>query len=294
MLYIYRTQASTGARDLAEAVTRNCRSLTDLHQAHYQTGVRAGDSVVCWGATFAGVAGVKSLNNKPFSTKFTDAQRLKTAGVATVEVSQLQPQAVAMEDPAIPIFESALLQAAEFRNTRLARSRPFRDGVTLFQRTLNDLLTATNQPAPVAQPQGEWVGRRFNHVGGNDLLRPAADPEYFVKKENIVEEYRVHSFLGKSIRAGVKKHREGFAHPNPWIRSYDGGWRIVYDGFKSKESMRGLAAKAVEALGLDFGAVDIGKKADGTLIVLEVNRAPGLEGGTTEAYAKAIEGWLTA
>ncbi len=131
-----------------------------------------------------------------------------------------------------------------------------------------------------------------NHIGGNDLLTPPGAPDFYSKKETLVEEYRIHIFNGQSIRAGVKVKREGFANPHAWVRSFEGGWRIKYDDFKSKKAMRLIAAKAVEALGLNFGAVDLGKRADGTYVVLEVNRAPGVEGGTTEAYAKAVSKWI--
>jgi glutathione synthase/RimK-type ligase-like ATP-grasp enzyme len=56
--------------------------------------------------------------------------------------------------------------------------------------------------------------------------------------------------------------------------------------------MREIAAAAVTALGLDFGAVDLAQRPDGTLFVLEVNRAPGVEAGTAVAYAQAIQRWL--
>jgi hypothetical protein len=151
-----------------------------------------------------------------------------------------------------------------------------------------------------------WFGRSYFHVGGNDLLTPVTQPDFWVKRENILEEYRIHSFLGKSIRAGKKIVREGYSLneaevnasngqlklASSWIRSFDGGWRICYDGFQSKKAMRELAHKAVETLGLDFGAVDIGKLDNGNLIVLEVNRAPGLEGGSVEQYAKHVKGWV--
>lgn len=152
----------------------------------------------------------------------------------------------------------------------------------------------------------EWFGRSNFHVGGNDLLTPTTAPDFWVKREDIVEEYRIHSFLGKSIRAGKKIVREGYSLDqaavdasngtlklaSSWIRSFDGGWRICYDNFQSKKAMREIAHKAVEALGLDFGAVDIAKCANGNLIVLEVNRAPGLEGGSVEQYAKHVKGWV--
>lgn len=150
------------------------------------------------------------------------------------------------------------------------------------------------------------IGRSYNHVGGNDLLTPVARPDFWVRKLNIVEEYRIHSFLGKSIRAGKKIVREGYSLDktavdasngtlklaSSWIRNFDGGWRICYDNFQSNKEMRKLAHSAVEALKLDFGAVDIGKLDDGSLIVLEVNRAPGLEGGSIDQYAKHVKDWV--
>lgn len=134
-----------------------------------------------------------------------------------------------------------------------------------------------------------WLPRLNNHVGGNDLLNPPTNADFWVAKEDLVEEYRIHSFAGRSIRAGVKVPREGFPNPHSWIRSFDGGWKINYDNFKSTKEMRALAHKAVKVLGLTFGAVDIGKRRDGKLIVLECNRAPGLEGNTIGAYASAIK-----
>jgi hypothetical protein len=137
----------------------------------------------------------------------------------------------------------------------------------------------------------EWVPRTFHHVGGNDLIKPPYKPDFWVKKENFVREFRVHSFASKSIRAGVKVHREGFANPSPWIRSFDAGWRINYDNFSSTKQLRSLAHKACKTMNLVFGAVDIAEKADGTMVVLEINRAPGIEGNSIPAYCAAIQKW---
>ena len=97
---------------------------------------------------------------------------------------------------------------------------------------------------------------------------------------------------GRRARSGLLGANGREAHP--WIRSYEGGWRVLYDGISSKKKHRELAHRAVAALGLDFGAVDIGEAANGTLTVLEVNRAPGIEGGTVDAYAKALKGLMGA
>jgi hypothetical protein len=142
-------------------------------------------------------------------------------------------------------------------------------------------------------PAEVWVARRNDHVGGNDLLRDLTVGDYWSRKEDIAQEYRLHIFQGKSIRAGQKIHREDFpSEPHPWVRSFEAGWRINYNGFQSTRAMREIAAAAVTALGLDFGAVDLAQRPDGTLFVLEVNRAPGVEAGTAVAYAQAIQRWL--
>jgi hypothetical protein len=169
-------------------------------------------------------------------------------------------------------------------------------------RAFTDLYATLRVPPPAAPPvvNVTWLGRALHHVGGNDLLNPDPNPGYFVKKEAFVKEVRIHSFLGKSIRAGVKGLREGFTTTlgvggqlaSDWVRSWDGGWRIHYDGVSSKKKHRDLAHAAVKALGLDFGAVDIGERADGSVLVLEVNRAPGLAEGTIDVYANAIRGWI--
>jgi hypothetical protein len=147
------------------------------------------------------------------------------------------------------------------------------------------------QPAVLAET---WLARRSNHVGGDDLLAEIAQGDFYSQKEDITEEYRLHMFDKKSLRAGKKVQRparpDGSA-PHPWIRSFDAGWIIQYDGFRSTREQRTLAAAALRALNLDFAAVDIGKKRDGSLIVLEVNRAPGVEGNTINAYARKIISW---
>jgi hypothetical protein len=131
-----------------------------------------------------------------------------------------------------------------------------------------------------------WIGRSFYHHGGSDLLRV----NFYVKRENLVKEYRLHSFRGKSIRAGIKRSVGEESHS--WIRSLQSGWKIFYDGVSVRQRHRDLAHQAISALGLDFGAVDLGEREDGSLIVLEVNRAPGLDGGTIDAYAQAVRRWI--
>lgn len=128
----------------------------------------------------------------------------------------------------------------------------------------------------------EWLVRDASHRGGQDLLKD----RLLVVKEPIVEEYRVHSWMGKSLRTAVKVPARPDHHP--WIRSHLSGWKFSYDPDRIPKGIRKLAHQAVQALGLDFGAVDLGQLEDGTFMVLEVNSAPGLEGQTFDRYAEAI------
>ena len=54
------------------------------------------------------------------------------------------------------------------------------------------------------------------------------------------------------------------------------------------DTLKEAAVKAVNSLGLDFGAVDICEDEEGNPYVFEVNTAPGIEGTTVEKYHTAF------
>lgn len=94
-----------------------------------------------------------------------------------------------------------------------------------------------------------------------------------------VKEFRCHIFNGKSIRLSEKSFDEEL-----------GDYVTIKPTYR-KKPMREAAKKAVGALGLDFGAVDI--LSDGEQVwVLEVNAAPGLGGSTPRVYSEAINEYL--
>jgi len=288
MIYVYRRASSSGARELVDALME-AGLPSKRWSDKWKRTPKAGDRILCWGEGLDR-ADLTILNGAPVVSKLTDALKLASENISTIEVSRARPENRPV-DVVGPAHRAALDAAQEFAEHQ---GVPLREAVVEARDYFTRLIEALDAPAA---PVSVWLGRKSNHVGGMDLLNPPDRPDYWVKQVKLVEEYRLHIFQGKSIRAGIKVPREGFSGPgqppaHAWVRSYEGGWRIRYDDFKSSKKMRELAAGAVKALNLDFGAVDLGKREDGNLMVLEVNRAPGLEGGTVEAYVEAIQKWV--
>jgi RimK-like ATP-grasp domain len=107
-------------------------------------------------------------------------------------------------------------------------------------------------------------------------------------------EFRVHVFKGEVIDYIEKKKKlEGQrdATFNKYISSINCGWVFSRTNVRDIPEVRQIAIRAVAALGLDFGAVDI-VFADGLPYVLECNTAPGLSGITLVKYANAFLGFM--
>lgn len=121
--------------------------------------------------------------------------------------------------------------------------------------------------------------------------------ELYTKGISIRREYRVHVFNGEVIDH-VQKRRRLDADTNSvseYIRNHTQGWIFVREGFDKLVEVEEQAIKAVKALGLDFGAVDIiVEKRTGSCFVLEVNTAMGMDAGSTTLarYTNAFNRYL--
>lgn len=108
-------------------------------------------------------------------------------------------------------------------------------------------------------------------------------------------EYRVHVFNGEVILYQKKSRRvdddgnvitaEGEAAD---VRNLESNWVYRTGNLRRLERVEELAVNAIQALGLNFGAIDIIKDHNSDVHVLEINTAPGL--GNTQT----LEAWSSA
>jgi glutathione synthase/RimK-type ligase-like ATP-grasp enzyme len=145
----------------------------------------------------------------------------------------------------------------------------------------------------------DWTGltvvrhKLSGHSGEGIELRDSGDlpsaplyVQYVPKKA----EYRVH-VVGKRVVLVQRKARNPQCdNPNWKVRNHDNGFIFVRNDVTPPRGTEEQAIRAVEALGLDFGAVDIiFNEKSNSVYVLEVNTAPGLEGQTIEDYANGFK-----
>lgn len=139
------------------------------------------------------------------------------------------------------------------------------------------------------QSEGGWDVIKMREVFGRVL-------PLYVKYIKKAAEYRVHVFNGQVIDIQQKRKRRdiGNEEVNYQVRSHSNGWVFCRDNIDTPhDSILSNSIEAVQALGLDFGAVDvIWNNHLQQAFVLEVNTAPGLEGSTVSKYINSIRGIL--
>lgn len=107
----------------------------------------------------------------------------------------------------------------------------------------------------------------------------------YIKKK---QEYRIHVVKDNVIHVQQKKKKEGFDANK--VRSHANGYVFAVNDIDPPQTVIDEAKKAVQILGLDFGAVDvIYNDKQHKAYVLEVNTAPGLCDTTANIYAQAFK-----
>ncbi len=139
------------------------------------------------------------------------------------------------------------------------------------------------------------VGRKtLTGFGGDGIIlfeetKPQKNCLLYTKYKKKKNEYRVHVFKDEVLDITQKKKKTGSPELNTKIRNYHNGWVYCRSNIHIPDDLSSLALKAIEALELTHGAVDIiwNEKED-KCYVLEVNTAPGLVGTTLTKYAQAF------
>lgn len=129
-------------------------------------------------------------------------------------------------------------------------------------------------------------GRGIVLANTPDEIVPAPLYVEYIPKQ---DEYRVHVVGGAVVAVQRKARRVDVENPNWQIRNHANGFNFVREGVVAPDDCVVQSIAAVDALGLDFGAVDVvWNERRQMAYVLEVNTAPGLEGTTVADYANAF------
>lgn len=165
----------------------------------------------------------------------------------------------------------------------------------------------------VSRTQSGQYMQYFDHIDEFDI--PKHETNYYTKYIKPAREWRVHVF-GKEIIFAQKKFfdKDAFLETNKLssldedspeykeamiIRNYSHGWRFhtLKDISNLPKACQDMSIRAVDALGLTFGAVDVishGRDENELrkASVLEVNTAPGLDEINLHFYLEKFKLWL--
>lgn len=146
------------------------------------------------------------------------------------------------------------------------------------------------------QPDPAWdryLGRKLRGFGGKDIIvlptgmgdTHSSGVDFYTKFIPNDREYRIHVCGGKVIRVVRKYLERPDQKKSEYVKNHANGYVFKTPAKHLNQTRTDAAVKAVEALGLDFGAVDMVVDHQGLEYVLEVNTAPACSPKTMQAYA---------
>jgi hypothetical protein len=111
----------------------------------------------------------------------------------------------------------------------------------------------------------------------------------YTKEFKKTNEYRVHVWGNEVLDIQEKRKRLGTGPSSDHdIWNHGNDFVFARQTVECPASVKDAAILAVKALGLDFGAADVGYNTNGDVAVFEVNTAPGLTGTTLTKYVEKI------
>jgi glutathione synthase/RimK-type ligase-like ATP-grasp enzyme len=121
-----------------------------------------------------------------------------------------------------------------------------------------------------------------------DSLPQRGHCEFFTEYVPNRREYRLHVYRGEVIRTQGKYLDFPEQWTRPFVKNYEQGFRFRTPRLELNRSRVEAAVRAVEALGLVHGAVDLLIGEDGLEYVLEVNTAPSCSPLTARRYIERM------
>lgn len=212
----------------------------------------------------------------------------------------------------------SLIRWGSTASVRLRAQRTLnpRDAIALASDKHRAILHMDGQHVPVPRSWGATeiprnfmdyplLGRAVTHTQGRDIVlcmqgfdvRRAVEGgcNHFTRYIPTDKEFRVHIFsdFGQNYRR-IKISEKVLTNPDtycPWMRNFDHGYtyRVARDLPSTlKQAISDVAMRAVQSLGLHFGAADVLLGEDRQLYVLEVNTGPGLADNSLKLYARKM------
>ena len=172
------------------------------------------------------------------------------------------------------------------RTGKLTAFRLMQDaGVSIPEFTTNQHEAREWGTRYLGRTTNDRAGRGITVYGAGDA--PLHHPLYvrFIPNDR---EYRLHVVRGVVVSTQRKYLERPELDDGGIIKNHDHGYVFKTPERELHDSRKQAAIKAVEALGLDFGAVDLIVDQEGKEYVLEVNSAPALSPKRIEQYVEAL------
>jgi len=187
--------------------------------------------------------------------------------------------------------------------------KEFRDAGVLCPTTFDVNSAIPMYKSEEARPEKfPWLARKLRHTKGKDIVvcktladacivRRNGEHSFFSVWIPTDTEYRVWVFKNKALAVYEKQYKgdgeyEGFCRNRRFGFSFE-----KRDDLRGQATIESPCIKAVKALGMDWGAVDILKGKDGKYYVLEVNSMPHIDTIRRSSgirLAKAVSDWAEA
>jgi hypothetical protein len=266
----------------AKALANHCGILRATHRQVRKHGNF--DYIINWGSSERKFEG--EYVNPPeavavASDKLQTAQILGNFGIAQAEYTTDKEIAESWLSEGYTVVERHLLRANSGRGIRLVDPDvPAGHGDQREQGADGGAGDGPEADGRGAQPRG-------NAERGRRLKNAPLYTKYFKK----ADEFRVHVWGDRVLDVQQKRKRQEVDNEEMdyQVRNAAGGWVFCRNEVDTPDCVIEAAVRAVSALGLDFGAVDVGyNRHQDKACVFEVNTAPGLEGTTLDRYYYAL------